>query len=404
MNGMIFDEKTLFDENIFKYESRLKSQLNRYTENGMLLTTYFSQREDATTVDRGTRDIEELFGNRSPLRFNKINNVPINGFGQAAPNNNEESEIEDFSVEGEAIIIPGTIIPKQFDFFIIEHLKMNAIFEVKSVTYDNMKIDGNFKIEYRLHSTSQETINNLMKLVVDEYVMNLNSIGSDLNPVIKKDDYIYKEKVEQMVALMIRSYKSLFYNERHNCFLYHDPKTNEDYFDICANEFMAKFSIINIPNSFENIILSSKVRDPQLPYYYNNSIFNWIEMDAPKRLLQRFYYSEVSSDSYPDSSFYLWDDLVNFMIPLPTNKKNQTFDDRCYLDNERFQSYLREDKMPECEYDKLIWKYIHQHTSIRIQDISLYIGDMLISSMNNKEIYLFTPIIIYIIRKILKMK
>jgi len=124
MNGMIFDEKTLFDENIFKYESRLKSQVNRYTENGMLLTTYFSQREDATTVDRGTRDIEELFGNRSPLRFNKINNVPINGFGQTTPNNNEESEIEDFSVEGEAIIIPGTIIPKQFDFFIIEHLKM----------------------------------------------------------------------------------------------------------------------------------------------------------------------------------------------------------------------------------------------------------------------------------------
>ena len=135
MSGqLIFNEESLINGNIFKFEQRLQSHVNKYIENGGILTEYYSQREDATTVDRGTRDIDQLFGNKSPLRFNRIENLPLYGFGQANPDNTDEQQIEDINVEGDCIILPSTIVPKPMDFFRINHLKMNAM-TLKIVQY-----------------------------------------------------------------------------------------------------------------------------------------------------------------------------------------------------------------------------------------------------------------------------
>ena len=71
MSGLIFDEKTMLNSNIFKYEQRLQSHMNKYIGSGAILTTYFSQNENATTVDRGLQTADQLFGKKSPFRFNQ---------------------------------------------------------------------------------------------------------------------------------------------------------------------------------------------------------------------------------------------------------------------------------------------------------------------------------------------
>ena len=42
MSDLIFDEKTLYDGNIFKFEDRLQTHVNKYIEGGAILTIYFS--------------------------------------------------------------------------------------------------------------------------------------------------------------------------------------------------------------------------------------------------------------------------------------------------------------------------------------------------------------------------
>ena len=69
---LIFNEETMINGNIFKFEQRLHSQVNKYIDNGSILSTYYSQRENSITVDRGLQDIDQLFGEKSPLRYNKI--------------------------------------------------------------------------------------------------------------------------------------------------------------------------------------------------------------------------------------------------------------------------------------------------------------------------------------------
>lgn len=405
MSGLIFDERTMLDGNIFKFEQRLQSQANKYIENGMILTTYFSQRENSITVDRGTRDIEQLFGNHSPLRFNQINHLPMCGFGQHNPDNTDELQVEDINLEGDATILPSTIVPKQLDFFLVDHLKMRAIFQVTSVTYDSMKVEGYYKIHYRLYSTSEETIFNLQKQTMECYETDLNAIGTNLNPIIVEDDFNLRIKIQQMVNYMIQTYCALFYNKRHNCFLFHHPEMGLDWFDLCGNEFMAKHSIMNASNSNQVIILHEKIRDIQMPLFYNNSIYNWLELGAPARLLQKFYFILNTAEGYPLSSFVRWgDDQIQIMQPLVIHQIGIYYQNYSFFSEEQFQSFLDPKQEPTgSEYEKLLWKFIHKQDTLSIHDVSLYLADMLISSVKHIEVFIYTPIIIYIIRKILRM-
>lgn len=400
--GLIFDEQTLINSNIFKFENRLKSSTSRFIAEGAILTTYYQINEPRTTVDRGLQDIDQLFGKKSPLRFNQINNFPLYQFNQINVNNDAELQIEDISTDGECIILPSTIVPNPNDFFILNHLKMNAIFRVTEVSFDSMRVDGYYKIKYHLYSTSTDTINSLKQQTVGIFFTDLNSIGTEVNPIIKEDNFVLRGKIKQMVNKMIEGYRSLYYNERHNCFLYFNPKTRQRWFDMCGNEFIAKHNLLNIENANNVIMLSDKLRDSKLPLLYNSSIYNWIELDCPKEGLARFYFRLSYGCDYMTSSFFRWNERdVMVMHPLLNSEETAEVNELSYFDREQFDSLLG-DISPYGDIEKLIYNFMN-NKSISIYDIPLNIANGILYSLKNRDIFLYTPIIIYIIRKILRM-
>lgn len=403
--GLIFDEKSLLDGNIFQYEQRLRSQANRFIGHA-LLVSYYSIRQDATTVDRGLQTIDQLFGKKSPLRFNKIRNFPVYEFPMLEPQNVDDLTVEDISIEGECTILPSTIVPQPDDFFIIQHLKMRHIFQVTAVRFDSMREEGYYKITYRLQGTSQENMNNLEKQTVEEFFTELDAIGTDRNPVIRKDDFVLRGQVNQMIAKMIQGYKAMFYNERHNCFLFNNQDTHirARWFDTCGNEFMAKHSLMNIHNDSKVVILNEKLIDVNFPIYYNNSIYNWIELGAPLRLLQKFHFMTSDSETYRDSSFARWGDGdIQVMQPLNIQQVGRNNQELSMFSPEQFSALMNPDAVIPCEFEKLLHKFIHKGQSLNLNDISLYTGDSLLNSIRNVDVYLFTPIVIYILRFILNL-
>lgn len=405
MSGqLIFNEESMINGNIFKFEQRLQSHVNKYIENGAILTTYYSQRENSITVDRGLQDIDQLFGKKSPLRYNKIKNLPLYGFGQTNPENTDEMQVEDINIEGDCILLPSTIVPKQLDFFQVNHLKMNALFQITSVNYDSMKPDGYYKIHYRLISTSEETIQDINEKVIDTYSTELNAIGSNINPIIREDEFQYKNQVRQMVNQMITNYRALYYNTRHNCFLYHHPEMGLDWFDMCGNEFIAKYSLMNIENSSNVILLHDKIQDSQKLLYYTNSIYNWIEIGAPARMIRKFFFDLIYADCYPYSSFARWGD-GDIQIIQPFSNQQEKINNQKYsfFDNTSLNALLDEKIEPLNEYEKLLWKYMYKPNQLTINDVSLYTADALINSVKHLDTFFYTPIIIFIIRKIIGM-
>ena len=150
MSGLVYDEQSLIDQSVYKYDEFLHSRINKYTGDGRIIVTYFSINDSHTTDSMGLNTHYQILGPDSPLRYNKINKFPLLGFSplQTEEKQASTSNARDLSTSGEAYVIPGTAMPKENDFIIVNHLKMNHLLRVTQVTQDSFNTDGSYKINY----------------------------------------------------------------------------------------------------------------------------------------------------------------------------------------------------------------------------------------------------------------
>lgn len=427
MPGLIYDENAFVSDELYKYDEFLHNRINKYTGDGRTLVTYFNINDMNTSSSLGLNTNYQVLGDNSPFRYNKIQNMVLMDFSPLSPEDGETSvtQVRDYNINGTAYIIPGTVMPKENDFFIINNINMNHLMRVTQVTQDGLNTDGSYKISYSLYSTDIKYIECLENQVVKTLIMDLQTIGGeDLTPVIGKEDYVYRDRLIKMVNDMCENYIARYYDEIHNCFICRENCTA--LFDLCGNVFMAKNSIMTIDNSYNNIILNpNKIRDPRIDMLYQKSPYKWIERDAPYRYLDTFKYHLMPGTSYPDSSFARYGAQdIQVMIPndawCESPNCDMFFPRPVYdiLDNEEDirtckiadcrccnvrQNCCNHYKLKRFDYVSLIHDFIYGRLH-SISDLSMYTGDVLFDNAFSKEIYLWTPIIIYIIKKVLKMK
>lgn len=426
MAQLIYDEKSLVDNQMYKYDKFLHSRINKYTGSGRTLVTYYNLNDRNTTDSLGMGTHYQILGPDSPLRFDRIENMIIIGFSPLSPQNGTASttQVRDYQLEGDGFIIPGTVMPKENDFFIVNHLNMNHLFRVTEVIQDGLNTDGSYQIKYSLYSTQPKDIDNLNHQVIGDYVMDLQTIGGeDLTPVIGKRDYEYRSRLIQMVDDMIDNYIANYYDHTHNCFI--SNLNGRRIFDVCGNMFMAKNGVMIRDNANGNIVLNeNKIRNNNLNFWYERSVYKWIERDAPIRYLDTFKFRTMSAFTFPDSSFANYGDDVEIMIP--GDPWCQRPDCEYYFSNEIYQildseqdirtcnecdcrcckcrdKCIRSYKLKRYDYVSLIHDFIHGKLT-SIKDLSLYTGDQLFDNSMSWEVFLWTPMIIYIIKHTLKLK
>lgn len=426
MSGLIYDENTFVDNQLYKYDQYLHSRINKYTGDGRTLVTYFNINDEHTTVSLGLNANYQVLGPDSPLRYNKIDNMIILGFSKLAPEEAQVSStsVRDYKLNGDAYIIPGTIMPKENDFFIINHINMNHLFRVTQVTQDGLNTDGSYRINYTLYSTDPIDIQALNNQIVGNHIMDLQTIGGeDLTPIIGKEDYELRSRLIKMVNDMIQNYISRYYDQVHNCFICR--MNGQALFDLCGNAFMAKNGVMINDNSVDNIILNeNKLNDNRLDMLYEKSPYKWIERDAPLRYLETFKYHTMKGYGFYNSSFYRYGADIDVMIPddywcnsgvceyyFPPEVVEileKEYDPRpcaecdCKCCNDR-RDCCRHHKLHRYDYISIIRDFIHGKLT-DIHKLSLYTGDQLFDNMYSKEVYLWTPIIIYILKQTLKIK
>ena len=426
-SGLIYDESSVINQQMYKYDQFLHNRVNKYTGEGRTLVTYFNLNENNTTMSLGLNTNYQVLGKDSPFRYDCIENMILDNLSPLSPEEKQASQtpVRDYALNGTADVLPGTIMPKENDFFIINHINMNHLIRVTQVTQDGLNTDGSYRITYSLFSTNPQEIEKLESQVVKHYIMDLQTIGgSDLTPVIGKEDYVYRDRLIKMVNDMVDNYKSRYYDETHNCFICRENGIG--LFDICGNIFMSKNSVMINDRSTKNVILNpDKLRDPRIDALYEKSPYKWIERDCPLRYLDTFKFHLLPAISYPDSSFARYGaDDIQVMIPndpwckspncepfFPLEIVNifdneedirgcQECDCRCC--EERYRC-ARHYKCQRYDYISIIHDYIHGKLK-SIHDLSLYTGDQLFDNFMGRDVYLWSPIIIYIIKQILKIK
>lgn len=426
MAGLVYDEQSLVDGQVYKYDKYLHSRVNKYTGAGRTMVKYWNINDSNTTTSKGFDTHYQILGNDSPLRYDEISNMILLGFSPLQPEEKQAStsNARNYGLSGEAFIIPGTIMPKENDFFIVNHLNMNHLFRVIQVTQDGLNTDGSYKINYELFSTNPQEISKLYEQTINHYVMDPQTIGGeDLTPIISTEDHELRSRLISMVNDMTENYISRYYDNIHNCFLLH--LNGRTLFDVCGNMFMSKHGVMINDSKNGNVVLNpNKIRDQRLQWFYQKSPYKWIERDAPTRYIDSFKYHIMPSWCYPDSSFAQYGYDIDIMIPTDpwcdSPQCEQYFPDEAVSIFED-ESDIRECNCDDCrccnqrcschkhykcqrfDYVSIIHDFIHGKLT-DIHTLSLYTGDQLFDNAEWQEIYLWTPIIIYIIKQVLKIK
>ena len=389
------NEMNAINENAFIYEDRIKSPSARLLDTTQTYTNYFHINNNETTTDAGFIDVEEYLGNRSPVRFGKIENFPIYGLEQIVIQLQEDDIGLDGNYEGEAIILPGTIKPVQNDFFTIPILKDSYVFRVTDIQYDNVMPDNFYKITFKLEYIDSDYIKQLEEQTVDEYVCVLDNYGTEEKCIIEKSCFTKVKEIQNMYQEIIEFYKALFYNERHNVFL-GDGEMGRKVYDPLQTEFINKHQLFNEKNNLECLILTDEVEDPQRKLKYAKSMYRLFEIRDLK-LLTPFKYTLRDSITLHESSFYRWHekriDVMDIPNHIPSTAKQILSDE--FVDAVMYNTEL------ETEYGNLIKRFLRKE-ELGIKDISLQLGDELLYLNNSLEVFFFTPSIMYIIREIVK--
>ena len=390
----IIDEQKMVNDNTFEYETRIQSPTARLLETTQTYVTYYHIDVDESTTDTGFKDVASIIGWRSPIKFNKIENFPLYGLEQIALQLQDEEQGLDTSYEGEAVILPNTIKPVQNDFFIIPILKDSYVFRVTDIQYDNVMQDNYYKINFQLEYLDDEMLKELDKQKNEEYTCVLENIGTEDRCIIEKSLYHDIKDIEKMYDEIVDFFKVMFYNEKHNVFLA-PIEMNHFLYDPQQSEFINKHQLINKRNDLVTIMLTDQISDPQMKLKYAKSMYRFIELRDLK-LLTNFPYRKRPGVTIHESSFYRWTDRTVDVVDIPLYPPTDPDE---YLSNE-FVNTIKMNGECDSEFADIIKRYVRGE-EIGIHDISLKLGDELLYFNNSLEVYVFTPIILYIIKDII---
>jgi hypothetical protein len=391
--AFLINEQKMIDENVFKYESRLNSQVSRYLDKSPVFTTYFHINVNETTVDDGFKDIESLIGNRSPLRFQKIENFPMYGLDAVVLAIQDSDQGLDTEYQGECVILPNTIRPLQNDFFMIQHVQQSFLFRVIEVQYDSIMPDNYYKISFRfewLDDTKVEEINNQVE---EKYSCILENIGTENNCIIQEEYKTKLDDIDSMYDDMVSTYKSIFYNERYNCFL-GDNGDGYKLYDPLQTVFFNNHKILNKKNDYSTIVLTEGYADNKRKIKYEKSIYRFFERRDVK-LANTFPYTTFPAIYKKDSCFSRWSDQSILVADIPGTLNTCPNE----LLTTEIVNQFKLNGPTESRYLELMQKFI-RNENVTIYDIPLDLNEELLKLDANLEVFFFTPILLFIIQTI----
>lgn len=305
MGGFVFNEQSFVNNNAFKFEDRLNTQVARFLEKSPTYVTYYNISDVRSTVDLGFSNIEGLLGEDSPLRFNEIKDFPVYGLDPIQLRLEDLDQGLDSSYEGELVILPNTIQPTPNDFFTINYMSKEYVFMVTGVDYDTIKSNNYYKIDFSVKDIDYEVFEKLRKQVVEKYTCINTNIGTEDKAIIQNDINEALEKIKNIYNNIAKRYGMYFYKQKYNSFIF---KNNSGYriYDRYLSAFIQKHKLFNNKDDHLTIMVNNEDETECFLYEYDKSIYRMMELKRPD-LVTRYAFS-VTCIQNQYSVFKYYDD------------------------------------------------------------------------------------------------
>lgn len=412
--GFKFDEKTLINNNIFKYEDKLNSQVTRFLDKRPTYVTYYNVNVNESTVDIGFSNVEKVVGSNSPIRYSEVKNFPVYGMEAIQLQLDDEIEGLNTSYDGELIILPDTVKPYPNDFFIIDHKGKDFLFMVTGVNYDTIKSNNFYKISFTVKYVEPEDTEKIFKQVNKQYTCIVDNIGT-------QDKCIIEDDILELINRFLDSYMQLseryllyFYHKKYNTITYTD-KNKLTIYDRYLNKFIQSNGLLYDKDTHKCIYLCENDVTCDSNLEYDRSIYKLLELRKPRKIKPfKFTLVEIK-DLYSVFTYYnvlaasvrFKNGNLDYIQPYLLNAmKNGEFPN---VENIKPSYMIMHEIDPEpldylevSELDNIIVKYLHEKID-SIYDIDFNQLEDDIYFDINWENYIKIPMVLFAMKKYYKI-
>jgi len=312
--------------NVFDNYLDTTERYSKWLQGAPTFVTYYSINLDSSTQDQGLNNVTEIVGQESPIKYNKIENFPIYLEGEMnfQTQLDEESGFDSDS-EGNAIILPGSIVPQNDDLIVFQILEKQYIYRVSNVEYSNTSIRKFYRINFFVSSFDINTLET--RQVQDEYSTIYNNIGTNLDPVIPKKEFTFIKDIDKNLNYIMERYVRYYYDNKMNSFIY-----NKDKLDLTIHEFYKDNGIydpklayfikrnnlfINDKTFFKNIYIDCLLQNRDLDY--EKCIYSLFEtIDIEEFKYPYYYFIPINQ-----SAFMLLQDKFHELVHNPIDVYNK---------------------------------------------------------------------------------
>lgn len=416
-----------------------------------VLVTYYHIDETTSTADNGTETFDKVLGKNSPFRYNKIENFPIYGLKELIPTKEEiDMGLMDMSLDGEVIILPNTIKPNAYDYFVyrMDNIDTFLTFRINDFEFSTVKSNSYYKLDISIKDINDsDTLDKLEKQVSSYMTAVIDNIGTQDKCIIEKDVYKDIQSIEKIIHYLMEQYVDTFWNKKYNSFIYKPESSEYMIYDPYITEFIKKNSLVDLQDNVYIVLVNYDTR-PDMRGSYNKSIYRNIEnqditklfnmircpITFPTKDTNPFYYygeetpftlelePDILGKNDKDELFYVPKELIrrikgNQIIlagetPI-IDEEDYNEDDDGLIENvstENEPSNQIEDIFEEPVgtnlrvYWNLIITYLNKSNCFHLlEDSDITLEDLTTLEIEkNQENYIYLPIIVYIMGKYLK--
>ena len=282
------------------YGQNRVGQYSRYLDSQPTFVTYYAVNQALSRTDVGFGQAYDELGPNSPLRFNKILELPLYKVPTLQPQGNYEDGTYDVELDlSDLTILPNTVTPKPYDFFCIAlPNSQKLLFRVNSFRNNTIQSNDFYMIDADLRHSGDDCCDEIDKLVVETYTCVFENIGTNDNCFIKSTDEDKANDVQKAIDLLTTMYHDLFFDYDIADYLYFKQyplpynyfNMRHCYYDIYLAKFINESMIFCTNDGMSTSVLTyDDTEPPAFDFMFKHTLW-YAVMTKNTNLLARYPY------------------------------------------------------------------------------------------------------------------
>ena len=247
------------------YAKNKVGQYSKFLGSNPTFVTYYHRNMVQSRQDVGTGSIESEIGDRSPIRFIKILNLPVYNLPVLNPMLNYDDEGYDIDLDiSDAVLLPNTVKPYEGDYFIVKLPGTREfLFRVNSFQYNTIQSNDFYKFDADVRAVGHnlEKSRKIDTQVVETLFTVFDNIGTEDRCFLKSEDASYLDSLADLYNKLREYYRGAFYVRNVNTFLLHTGRWSETAREILRTDpylekFITESNIYYDENVEESLVMS----------------------------------------------------------------------------------------------------------------------------------------------------